>query len=440
VTKRIARRSGLIGNEAVKTMSNESTGDEPVCAANLPTVLGEVLASVPITDIHTHIYPARFKELSLWGIDELLTYHYLVAEFFRFSDMGYDDFYALPKARQAELVWTTLFVDNSPVSEAARGVLTILDKLGLDVASRDLAAYRAWFAAQDHHDYIGKVFEIAGVKDVVMTNDPFDPTEREYWEGPANGDARFKAVLRLDPLLNDYANSWRQLAAWGYAVEATMNAQSVGEIRRFLRDWIGKLDALYLAASLPPDFAYPEDSLRGRCIEECILPVCRETGRPFALMVGAKPAVNPKLRVAGWGAGRANAVAVENLCRQNPDNKFLVTMLSRENQHELCVLARKFRNLLLFGCWWFLNNPVIIEDMTRMRMEMLGFSFVPQHSDARVIDQLIYKWCHSKAILHKVLCDKYGDLLAAGWQPTRAEITRDAEAWLGGTFRRFIGR
>ncbi len=414
--------------------------NERVSAQDLQTVLGEVLACTPITDIHTHIYPAEFKELSLWGIDELLTYHYLVAEFFRFSDMAYDDFYSLPKGRQAELVWATLFVDNSPVSEAARGVLTILEKLGLDVANRDLQSYRAYFAAMDRRDYIGKVLEISGVNEIVMTNDPFDRTEREYWEKQGNSDTRFKAVLRLDPLLNDYANSWRQLVEWGYAVEATMNEQSIGEIRRFLRDWIGKLDALYLAASLPPEFAYPEDSLRGKCIRECILPVCKELGRPFALMVGAKPAVNAKLRVAGWGAGRANATAVENLCRENPDNKFLVTMLSRENQHELCVLARKFRNMLLFGCWWFLNNPVIIEDMTRMRMEMLGFSFVPQHSDARVIDQLIYKWCHSKAIMHKVLFDKYSDLLASGWHLTRDEITRDVENWLGKTFWRFIGR
>lgn len=413
---------------------------ESVSTQNLRTVLGEILDAVEITDIHTHIYPAEFKELSLWGIDELLTYHYLVAEFFRFSEMAYDDFYTLPKGRQAELVWATLFIDNSPVGEAARGVLTILNKLGLDVASRDLQAYRAYFAAMDRRDYIDKVLEISGVTSVVMTNDPFDRTERNYWETLGNTDSRFKAVLRLDPLLNDYANSWRQLVEWGYAVEATMNTQSVGEIRRFLRDWIGKIDALYLAASLPPEFAYPEDSLRGRCIDECILPVCRETGRPFALMVGAKPAVNPKLRVAGWGAGRSSALAVENLCRSNPDNKFLVTMLSRENQHELCVLARKFRNLLLFGCWWFLNNPVIIEDMTRMRIEMLGFSFVPQHSDARVIDQLIYKWCHSKAILNKVLFDKYTDLLDSGWQLTRGEVQRDLENWLGKTFWNFIGR
>lgn len=414
--------------------------NETVDRGNLHSVLGEVLGSVPITDIHTHIYPAEFKQLSLWGIDELLTYHYLVAEFFRFSDMPYDDFFALPKERQAELVWTTLFIDNSPVSEAARGVLTILSRLGLDVASRDLQSYRAYFASLDHKDYIGKVLDIAGVSEIVMTNDPFDPVEHEFWTTIGNPDPRFKGVLRLDPLLNDYGNSWRKLVEWGYAVEATMNAGSVAEIRRFLRDWVGKLDALYLAASLPPEFAFPEDSLRGKCLRDCVLPVCQELGKPFALMVGARPAVNPKLRVAGSSVGKSEVRAVENLCREYPDNKFLVTMLSRENQHELCVLARKFKNVLLFGCWWFLNNPVIIEDMTRMRMEMLGFSFVPQHSDARVIDQLIYKWLHSKAIIQRVLFDKYNDLLAAGWVLTRTEIRRDVENWLGKTFWTFIGR
>ena len=52
--------------------------------------------------------------------------------------------------------------------------------------------------------------------------------------------------------------------------------------------------------------------------------------------------------------------------------KFLVTVLSRENQHELAVLARKFGNLHVYGCWWFCNNPSIIRELTAMRLEMLG--------------------------------------------------------------------
>jgi hypothetical protein len=112
-------------------------------------------------------------------------------------------------------------------------------------------------------------------------------------------------------------------------------------------------------------------------------------------------------------------------------------MLSRENQHELCVTARKFNNLLLFGCWWFLNNPSIIEEMTRERLEMLGLSFMPQHSDARVLDQLIYKWTHSRKIIADVLADKYEDLADAGRKISEEDIRRDVADLLGNVFDRF---
>jgi hypothetical protein len=72
-----------------------------------------------------------------------------------------------------------------------------------------------------------------------------------------------------------------------------------------------------------------------------------------------------------------------------------------------------------------------------MRIEMLGLSVTPQHSDARVLDQLIYKWRHSKKIIGKVLVDKYSDLADTGWQVSRAEIERDVNDLFGGAFERF---
>ena len=113
-------------------------------------------------------------------------------------------------------------------------------------------------------------------------------------------------------------------------------------------------------------------------------------------------------------------------------------MLARENQHELCVTARKFRNLMIFGCWWFLNNPSLIEEITRMRFELLGTSVISQHSDARILDQLIYKWAHSRKIIANVLIEKYSDILATGWMIGEEEIIRDVENLFGGNFWRFV--
>jgi hypothetical protein len=87
-----------------------------------------------------------------------------------------------------------------------------------------------------------------------------------------------------------------------------------------------------------------------------------------------------------------------------------------------------------------LNNPSLIEEITRMRIEMLGLGVTPQHSDCRVMDQLGYKWNHSRPILAKVLSEKYSDLSDTGWHVTRAEIERDVHSLLGGEFERFIGR
>ena len=112
-------------------------------------------------------------------------------------------------------------------------------------------------------------------------------------------------------------------------------------------------------------------------------------------------------------------------------------MLSRENQHELCVYARKFNNLMPFGCWWFMNNPSIVEEITRERLEMLGMSFIPQHSDARVLEQVIYKWMNTRRTLAPILSNSYRLLHDDGRGVTRADIQRDvnrlfrsnAESW-----------
>jgi hypothetical protein len=147
--------------------------------------------------------------------------------------------------------------------------------------------------------------------------------------------------------------------------------------------------------------------------------------------------VNPRLKLAGDGVGRCELSALGNLCAAFPQQKFLVTVLARENQHELCVLARKFRNLHIFGCWWFTNVPHLIEELTRLRLELLGLSFTAQHSDARVLDQLVYKWDHARRLVAKVLADKYSDLAHTGWEATAAEIERDVRGLFGGAFEQF---
>ena len=397
----------------------------------------EAVNGTPISDIHTHLYDPAFGKLLLWGIDELLVYHYLVAEAFRYLDMPFENFWQLSKSRQAEIIWDALFIKNSPISESCRGVLTTLNLLGIDVRKRDLNSVRKWFAEWEMEDYVTHCMELANVSSISMTNSPFDEDERVIWERGFERDSRFTAGLRIDPLLLSWRSTCVQLANWGYKVSDDLSTHTISEVRRFLGEWTEKMNPRYAMVSLAPDFAFPAQNECALLIEKAVVPHCREFGIPFALMPGVRRQVNPGLRLAGDGVGAMDLRAIQNLCAMFPDTKFITTVLARENQHDLCVLARKFRNLHIFGCWWFLNNPSLIDEMTRMRVEMLGLSFTPQHSDARVLDHLLYKWHHSRQIISRVLVEKYGDLAATGWAPTREEVQRDVKKLFGGAFDEF---
>jgi len=108
----------------------------PTLEANLSrqdllSVVEEELSATQIIDIHTHLFKPSLGAVGLWGIDELVTYHYLEAELFRSNDITPEKYGTLTKREQADLIWQTLFVENPPVSEATRGVIAVLTAFDL---------------------------------------------------------------------------------------------------------------------------------------------------------------------------------------------------------------------------------------------------------------------------------------------------------------------
>ncbi len=201
--------------------------------------------------MHTHLYAPAFgtpvtnaggaadpKGLLLWGIDELVTYHYLVAEVYRVvpaTKLPYEQFWKMSKQQQADHIWKHLFVERTPISEACRGVLTTLQKLGLDPNEQSLDRYRPFFAEQKPSAYIDRVMQLANVSSITMTNEVFDDNERDRWlSNPKLGsDPRFKAVLRIDLLLRDFPVAAKRISQWGYAVNAAIDDRSLEEAKRF---------------------------------------------------------------------------------------------------------------------------------------------------------------------------------------------------------------
>ena len=83
----------------------------------LRAAVERAVAAQPITDMHTHLYSPGFGTpvpngsgrtdaagLMLWGVDELVTYHYLVAEVYRVvpaTKLPYEQFWKMTKRQQA---------------------------------------------------------------------------------------------------------------------------------------------------------------------------------------------------------------------------------------------------------------------------------------------------------------------------------------------------
>src|SRR5437763_15297825 len=106
----------------------------------------EELQNTQMIDVHTHLFMPSLGALGLWGIDNLVTYHYLEAELFRSSTIRPAQYWALSQREKADAIWRALFVENAPVSEATRGVIAVLQAFGLPTQSNDLTEARKFFA------------------------------------------------------------------------------------------------------------------------------------------------------------------------------------------------------------------------------------------------------------------------------------------------------
>lgn len=110
----------------------------------IPAAVSSALAA-DVIDVHTHLFMPSLGKLGLWGIDALITYHYLEAELFRSSSVTPSTYWSLSLREKADLIWRTLFIENAPVSEATRGVVAVLKAFDLPTSSPDLKEAREFF-------------------------------------------------------------------------------------------------------------------------------------------------------------------------------------------------------------------------------------------------------------------------------------------------------
>ena len=394
---------------------------------NISDKLLNIINNTPIFDLHTHLFPPQHEGYFLLGFKNLLNYHYLIAELLTATNINASIFYSYNDEKKASLIWNELFEKRTPVSEACSGVLSILKELKIELNKKSFLSICDEYDNKIQSDK--KIFDLSNVSSLVMTNNPFDLDEWSLFNNSDWDKKTYLASLRLDDLILNYEETFKK------AKDQTSN-QEKSTIIAYLEKCYFQSNPVYAAVSLN---LATFNTILDDSMWRDILIWLENKNLPLSLMLGVRRAVNKDFGLAGDGIGDINLKELSTLCISFPRNKFLVTCLSLNDQHELTVLARKHPNLRIFGFWWFMNQPTIIKQILKMRIDMLGFSFIPQHSDARVSDQLIYKWNHFKKILHPILLEYYQDLLDKNFPISENILQRDINNLLSGNAKNYLG-
>ena len=366
--------------------------------------------STPIFDIHTHLFPSKFKKYYNVGLIKLLNYHYLKAELFSLGNIKIKNFNNLDDNKKAKIIWDNLFLNRYPISTATQGVLRILKIYGVEDVNQKFD--KILKITNENQLSEEDIFKITNINQIVMTNNPFNSEEKKILN--LNKDSKYLPSIRIDDLFmkpkskNEYLNSW-------YLSGKEKIKKAIKEIK------------IIIQTNKPSYFSLSTENFKefeNEFFFKNFLSLLKETKTPMMLLIGVKRGVNKLYNDAGDGIGTMNLDYLEKILSKFPRNKFLVSCLDYRDQFKLSVLARKFQNLKIVGFWWFNNNESIIENLLKQRFELLGDNFIVQHSDARIIDQLVYKWLDFKSIYIKVMVEKYQKLLSLGYKIKATDLER----------------
>lgn len=385
--------------------------------------------TAPAVDVRVFADPLGFSRQGVAGIDALLTTPEILAEFFRRRAFrnetpqapftSHEDYVrSLTPDELADIVWRQLFVDNPPLSEPVRAVLTTLGMFGLDVASGDLRLLREQFAAIPDEERLDKIFTLANVRLVLHQVESMDVDR--YCTRVRH--KAFRPVLALNDLLGDWKDSARRLRQLGFGLKTRVDDFAPLELRRHLAGEIDRLAPVALSLDWPEGRHHPDDDGVGRLVRESVLPLCEERGLGFML-----------------AACDESVDRLAALWEAFPGVKFVVFPGGEEQFLPATVQAFNSRNILLCGPDQPLSYPRVMESFLGLRLETLGGMFHACHSGASVVEGLVGCWAHMRWTLGKALIRHYSDLWRTGWRYSDADVARDVSAVLGGNAAAFLG-
>ncbi len=384
------------------------TGDE------LKKTIDRNILQTRVVDFHTKLLPSEFGSLFKAGIDSLLSDLVLVQEFhIGERTIKPEQFASLAVPMQADLVWTKLFIEHSPLSEAQSGIVYLLHQLGINSASRDIEKIRKQLALLDKNVLLDKVFELAKLDSVVMSNDPYNPEERTFWKQGVSVDERFKSSISLDSLFYRAKRVCGAVRDDGLSISDDMiplKSVDAKILQQHLKQWIGITQPVYFSLSVWSGFSSQTKSQESQLLDEVVLPILLEERIPLLLLMNGD---------------RDLKTEISSLVKKNPNIDFFLS--SSEGNPWMLDLVRHHPNAHAVGLHGSHSTQSQLDECIDSRMELLGTGFIPQFSNASVLEQLVYKWKGIRTSVGKALYKRYAQIVPVGWEVTENDIRNDIQ-------------
>lgn len=394
-------------------------------------------------DVHVHDMPSCCgPNLSLRGPDHTIAYHYLYGEVF--GELGLRPeklkaFWELSLERQVDFLIDNSFANNElPVSEARLGILTAAKSLGLSTDSGDfkqvLREWRTLYSDLGEEKYTTKILKLAGLSKLISTQSPFVQEEcRLYLNDKVieEWDSRYWVGLRWDEFIykpelarQTCAKFLPQFDACGDLKQPAVQSAA----RKLFEFWLDRLpNVKYVAISLPGSSCLTDRTSRiTQTLETVLIPVAQERGLPIFLMPFVRRGLNPSFHNAGDCVERGDIDDLIRFVSTNLDVNFGITPLSANDNYHLAFATRALPNLRVWGHWWGNLNPSLIEQQLRMRLEFNGYVHYGVNSDARILDQLLFKWPHYWRVLKRVIIDRCLDIIELSQWPVTASTIENS--------------
>ena len=386
----------------------------------------DAILGIRAIDCHSHVPPESPHAQSLW---DLLGYHY-------YTELAHS------AGMPAEAV-DPRRSESDRIAEMVSRLDTISNTVQhswLLEAARELFAFRAErLTAQNWPEFAKLVADAARRQDRYKTVLAKSNLEKVFLTNRFDEDLSgvdrsvFVPCLRTDDLVFQSADPEvrRRLAA-KTGIEVTSTGAMRDAVQWLMRYFV-QCGAGSAAISLPPEFSprAPDEGAAGRALArvlkgqdlaadeadalavfvfDTIAGVCRQSRKPFQLMIGVIRNVYP----AGVSGGRdllskqGTLAAYADLFRRYPEVDFTVSVLSPTWSHELATFAWIFPNVKPSGHWWYTNVPAHIEPDLRARLEAVPkVKLIGYYSDMYKVEFGLPKFNMYRRCLARVLAREF---------------------------------